>query len=388
MTKRCPSCSSDCTHPFYHVEKSPINSCLLLKTEKQAIAYAQKPIVLTACLQCQFIFNSVFDEAQITYNSLYESSQAFSQTYKHFEKELVASLILRHQLFNKKIVEIGCGQGEFLSEFCAQGQNIGVGFDPAWNPNEGRSSATQNIEFIKEFYHRTPLIEDADVYLCKMTLEHIANVGDFISTLRRDIGDRSQTLVFFQVPNAGRILQDIAVEDIYYEHCSYFTRHALESLFRRNGFSILAINTAFDDQYLTIEASTGPTPQCESNANSHSSSYNQLIADFAHKSAAIRNRWIEEAETWAKQRVAIWGGGSKAVAMLSGVIPARAINCVVDINPYRQGSFLPGSGLPIVAPEYLSHLKPDTVVIMNQIYESEIRRKLESMGLFPNILLL
>ena len=87
-----------------------------------------------------------------------------------------------------------------------------------------------------------------------MTLEHIHPTGDFIATVRRAIGDRVGTNVFFQIPEATRILRDCAFEDIYYEHCSYFSPGSLARLFRANGFEVLGLSTEYDGQYLTIEA--------------------------------------------------------------------------------------------------------------------------------------
>ena len=57
-----------------------------------------------------------------------------------------------------------------------------------------------------------------------MTLEHIPATGDFVRMVRRAIGDAVRNRpVFFQIPEATRILRDCAFEDIYYEHCSYFS---------------------------------------------------------------------------------------------------------------------------------------------------------------------
>jgi hypothetical protein len=92
-----------------------------------------------------------------------------------------------------------------------------------------------------------------------MTLEHIAPTGDFVGTLRRAIGDRTGTLVFFQVPDTTRILADCAFEDIYYEHCSYFSPGSLARLFRHAGFEVLALSTEYQDQYLTIDLPAGST---------------------------------------------------------------------------------------------------------------------------------
>ena len=81
----------------------------------------------------------------------------------------------------------------------------------------------ERVTFVKDFYSEKYSAYKADFVCCKMTLEHIHQTGEFIGTVRRSIGDVSDTVVFFQIPEVTRILRDCAFEDIYYEHCSYFS---------------------------------------------------------------------------------------------------------------------------------------------------------------------
>jgi hypothetical protein len=84
-------------------------------------------------------------------------------------------------------------------------------------------------------------------------------------------------------------------------------------------------------------------------------------------------------------RVALWGGSSKAVAFLSAVGVDAA---VVDINPYRQGAFLPGVARRVLAPDELRADPPDLVVAMNPVYVGEIRASLAELGLTPELVAL
>lgn len=70
---------------------------------------------------------------------------------------------------------------------------------------------------------------------------------------------------------------------------------------------------------------------------------------------------------------------------MHGVPGASLVSHAVDINPYRQGAFMPGSGLEIIGPERLVAVKPDVVVVMNRIYVPEIRASLAGLGLAPEI---
>jgi len=83
--------------------------------------------------------------------------------------------------------------------------------------------------------------------------------------------------------------------------------------------------------------------------------------------------------------VVLWGGGSKAVSFLTTLGLDSEVEAAVDINPFKQGKFVPGSGHPIIAPEDLPGLDPGLVIVMNPIYVEEVSLQLASLGLSPQV---
>ena len=79
------------------------------------------------------------------------------------------------------------------------------------------------------------------------------------------------------------------------------------------------------------------------------------------------------------------GRGSKGVGFLSTLGLADEIAFAVDVNPAKQGMFMPGTGHEIVAPEQLREIRPGFVVVMNPIYTDEIRRDLEGLGITATV---
>jgi hypothetical protein len=224
-----------------------------------------------------------------------------------------------------------------------------------------------------------------------MTLEHIIDPGDFISGVRRAIGDNNSD-VFFQIPEAMRILQDCAFEDIYYEHCSYFSPGSLARLFRNNSFDVIKLATEYDDQYLTIEAKPAqngsrlPSVEGEDDLDL----LRQYVSDFPAQVQKKLDYWrgvLNEAKA-NNQLVALWGSGSKAVSFLTSLGVTTEVDHVVDINPHRSGHFMAGTGHPIVSPSQLKELRPDLVIAMNPVYREEILADLASNGLNPTVLTL
>ena len=126
---RCPSCSSTELVVFYELKSVPVNSVVLLQTQSEAQGFLRGDISLAFCHNCGFITNVAFDPGLLEYSSRYEATQSCSPTFNLFAERLARRLIERYDLYDKEIIEIGCGQGEFLTLLCELGGNRGVGFD-------------------------------------------------------------------------------------------------------------------------------------------------------------------------------------------------------------------------------------------------------------------
>ena len=391
---RCPACGAGTMLVFYEVGQVPVNSVLLVNSRQEALDFQRGDITLAACPRCGFISNITFNEALTQYTARYEATQGYSPTFNKFHRALAQELIDRYDLRGKDVIEIGCDKGDFITMLAEMGDNRGVGFDPAYVPGRHPSPAADRLTFIPDFYSEKYTDYRADFICCKMTLEHIPDVGEFVATVRRSIGDK-EAVVFFQIPNARYVLCDVAFWDLYYEHCSYFTKGSLARLFRRAGFEVGDLWTAYDDQYLMIEARplpesvvlrTNPVsalPGEESPAETLA-----MVEYFVEHYTAKRDEWRRALVEWqaAGKRVVLWGGGSKGVAFLTTLDQSLdEIAYAVDINPIKTGSFLAGMGQEIVAPAFLKEYQPDVVIIMNPVYRGEITADLTAMGLAPEI---
>ncbi len=391
--KVCPSCESGRMEVFYRADSIPSNSCILLESRQEAMDYPRGNMRLGFCPECGFVSNIAFDQKLTEYSGRYEETQGFSGTFNAFHRALAERLIERYGLHEKEIIEIGCGKGEFLLLLCEIGNNRGTGFDPGFVAERIDSPAAEQINFIQDYYSEKYASCQGDFVCCKMTLEHIHPTAEFIRTVRRSIGERLDTTVFFQIPDATRILKDCAFEDIYYEHCSYFTPGSLARLFRRCGFEVVDLATEYGDQYLTIEArpSASETGQMAPLSQENDlAMVRQYVEEFPEKFAQKRALWESRLDDYCKKRkkIVLWGSGSKGVSFLTSLRIPDELEYVVDINPYRQGYYMSGTGHAIVAPEFLGEYQPDVVVVMNEIYCDEIGNTLKEMGLEPEIVAL
>jgi SAM-dependent methyltransferase len=369
----CPACGSAGADVFYEQRDVPVQSVALLPSADDARAFPRGDVELALCGDCGFVFNRGFDPALQDYSLPSEESQAFSPRFRAFSRELAAGLVERYDLRGKDVLEAGCGRGDFLVEICELGGNRGVGIDPGWAA--GRLEYPPSVKFVRGPYDEQQAGREADVVLCRHTLEHIANVREYVDLLRRPAEGR-RGVVVIEVPDALRVLEEVAFWDVYYEHCSYFTAGSLASLARRCALDVLDNRLEFEGQYLVLEARPSfPSDSLLQGADGER--LRRAVRRFAGEAPRAIARWRELLDG---RRVALWGGSSKAVAFLTAV-GAEGEIAVVDVNPHRQGAFLPGVARRVLAPDELSAASPDLVVAMNPAYLGEIAAELERLDI-------
>lgn len=362
-----------------------------MHTEHTALAYPRGDIELGFCPACGFLTNTRYDDRLKNYTPDYEESQHFSPRFGQFARWLAQHWIDQFDLRERHIVEIGCGKGEFLSLICQLGNCRGTGIDPTCRPDRLPPAVRDRIHLVRDYYGRRHSALDADVVLCRHTLEHIHQVRDFLLLIRQTLGHRKDARVLFELPDTRRILQQGAFWDIYYEHCAYFTAGSLARLFRRCRFDVTHLERVYDDQYLILAARpadhvTSPCLPIENDLDKTAQDAHRFTRCCDQAIRAWRGK-IDRLRC-AGKRAVVWGAGSKAVSFLTAVDPKRQIEFAVDINPFKQGKFLPGTGHRVVAPEFLPEYRPHAVFVMNPIYANEIRRTLHKLEQQPELVLL
>lgn len=386
----CPSCGHQGLSIFYEVRQVPVHSCLMSDTKEEALNFPCEDVVLGFCEQCGFITNTVFDPRWSAYAPNYEDQQSFSPTFNEFALSLANYMIEKYDLYSKDVVEIGCSKGDFLLLLCEIGQNRGVGIDPSVVPGRVQSEAADRVTFIQDYYSEQYAEYVGDFLCCRHTLEHIAPTYDFVNTVRRSIGSRT-TPVFFEIPETIRVLKEAAFEDIYYEHCSYFTPGSLARLFRSCNFEVSNLYLDYGDQYLFIEAiPTESQPIVVHPLEETVKQTAQYVEQFKILIDQKLTWWKTRLNQWQKagDKVVVWGSGSKCVAFLTTLTTIDKIQYVVDINPHRHGKFIPGVGKEIKPPSFLKAYAPDRIIVMNGIYRDEIQTMLDDMGVKAELIAL
>lgn len=376
----CPVCSFSELRPFYQVRNVPVHCNLLWDDRAAAQACARGDIQLAICARCGFMTNVRFAEELTSYSQHYDNSLFFSPLYRQYAEQSAADLLRRYDLYQKTIIDIGAGQGDFIRMLCRMGQNCGVGFDPALDEARLAEGLKDHVLFIRDIYSARYSHYKADLFCCRHVLEHLPYPGQLLSAVRHAVDGDLAAALFFQVPNSHYALSKGAIWDIIYEHCSYYTVSSLQYTFSDNGFLVQEIVKEFGGQYLSLHALSANGP---AERPSRPQARPDLIVDYQKKADELIEEWNARLHEMKNRSlsVVLWGAGSKGVSFLNMVEMADSISAIVDLNPRKQGHFSPGTGHAIISLDELARIDPKVVIVANPVYAKEVRHLLQQLSL-------
>lgn len=334
---------------LYRAANFPVFQNRMFHDAASAQQCVRGDVVLVQDLNTGLIFNRAFDAKLMEYDADYQNEQAISSVFqRHLEH--VAQIVQQH-FRGQSLIEVGCGKGHFLEQLQRNGFQI-TGLDPTY---EGDNPAVIRKYFTTE----TGL--QADGIVLRHVLEHVEDPCAFLGRIRDANGGRGK--IYIEVPCFDWICAHRAWFDIFYEHVNYFRLDDLRRMFG----TVYEAGRAFGNQYLYVIAdlATLQSPQ-RTNDFAFPSDFLRSVDEHASR---LRNR--------APNSFAIWGGASKGV--IYALLMQRAgvqIEIVIDVNPGKQGKFLPATGIRVHSPdEGTSKLAGGSdIVVMNGNYLEEIKR--------------
>lgn len=379
----CLACGGARVERFLELRGVPVFCNVLWPDQAAARAAPRGDLDLGICADCGHVYNLAFDPELVRYAEGYENSLHHSPRFQAYAEELALDLRSRHGLDGKHIVEIACGQGDFLKLVCAGAGSVGTGFDPSYRGGDPGA----NVSIRREYFGVSPLGRAPDLVCSRHALEHMDAPADFVRMMREAVPEGSSPVYFCEVPNSLYSLRDGGVWDFIYEHVSYFNARSLAACFARGGLRVTRAWETFAGQFLCLEAvgdgaqdALAPAQLADVPAG------DDLLALAAGLGAEVDRllaHWRGEFARIAAGggRVAVWGSGSKGVTFLNLMGPDGAIGVPVDINPAKHGLYLPGVGRQAVAPSALPGLDIALVLVMNPVYAQEIEGMVRGLGL-------
>jgi 2-polyprenyl-3-methyl-5-hydroxy-6-metoxy-1,4-benzoquinol methylase len=282
---------------------------------------------------------------------------AFSEEMREFRIQQFGGLLHGYSLVGKKIIEIGCGRGEYLSII----QQCGA---EAYGLEQSEESVRHCIGnglavsrgFIEDASHK---LDHApfDAFFVLNFLEHVPDLNSFLGGIHGNLADNG--IGFVEVPNFDMILRNNLFSEFIPDHLFYFTKDTLKTALNLNGFDVIDSGEVWHDYIISATVRKRTRPD---------------ISRFYRHQENIKN----EIETYIQQfegkKVAIWGAGHQALAIISLADLAGKIRYVVDSAKFKQDKFTPATHIPIVSPDKIVSDPVHAIIIMAAAYSDEVAR--------------
>ncbi len=315
-----------------------------------------------------FTENLKFEPSLIVYDENYQNCQATSGVFQAHMRQ-VAEALTKLAPRGSRLVEVGCGKGDFLKMIAEVGHFSATGFDATYEGSQ------PNIR--KRYLTKADRI-DAEIVVLRHVLEHVQRPHEFLQTLRQVFGEAQ---IFIEVPDFEWIEKTESYFDITYEHVNYFTEQSLKKLF---GGRVSTLGRFFGDQYLYVVAKLSNLTPSFGESYKKSSSWEILDFDLLFPSLASQVDHISQLADG--HRVFVWGAATKGCLFTfhwQRLANSRVgIDSIVDINPVKWGKYAPGTSVRIESPQDLVSKvrEDDLIVIANPNYQAEILAELEKYG--------
>jgi len=358
----CRLCGADDFELFLTIPELPPTGQFLTHAVDD-LAPELAPLSLWQCDRCRLVqHDGGYPEG---YYDAYFISYRSSDLARSYQQDLARRFVSRFDLEGQPVVDVGCGDGLFLS---ALGE---AGAQPIGYERSGRAAEILRAEghtiLDGDLVQATrSLPEPPAAVTTRHVLEHIDDLEAFLGSLRQSVAPGGAVLI--EVPALEQTVHGRRVYDFIPDHLSYFTAATLGLALERAGFRSVEVQRIVGGEFLVATA-TAPADDLTPADWVAASPLGPFLAD----------------QMAAGRSVALWGAGPKGLGLVNET-GGRGIRCVVDSDALKQGRFTPTRRVPIVSPEAYIADPTDVVVITVWTYRDEIARQLADLGYGGQIL--
>ena len=346
-------------------------------SERECETEQRFPLKVRLCEQCWLLqLEEAVPPSRLFSDYAYFSS--YSDTWMSHAKQFVDSSRERWQLDERSlVVEVASNDGYLLRHFVALGIPV-LGIDPAENvvPTALAAGVPTEVGFFGlDLAER--LAEQgvrADLVVANNVFAHVPDTNDFAAGVARVLAPEGVLSIEF--PELATMLLGTQFDQIYHEHVFYFSLLSCESILRRNGLRVI------DVERLATHGGSLRVTACHNSAGHReevpvslkreeelqlglagTDAYDAFVSGANRRAASVRS-FLESAAANGK-RVVGYGAAAKGNTLLNYCgVSTREVAYVVDRSPHKQGHFLPGTHLPVFAPEKLLSDRPDYVIVL------------------------
>ena len=385
-TGPCRFCGAVLEHTFCDLGMSPLSNAFLSEQQLQQMEPFY-PLHAYVCATCFLVQLQEFESPQHIFAKDYAYFSSYSQTWLDHARNYTDYMMRRFGYGPKSLViEIASNDGYLLQYF--KQKNIPVlGIEPA--ENCARAAEQVGIPTLVKFFG-TALAKElhaqgrsANLLLGNNVLAHVPNLNDFVAGLKILLAVHG--VITMEFPHLLRLMLENQFDTIYHEHFSYFSFYTAEKVFARHGLKLFDV-----EQLPTHGGSLRIFAAHAEDASKLSSDRVQRLREeeiafgiaelktylgFSEQVKRTKRKLLEfliNAKASGKTIVG-YGAPAKGNTLLNYCgVRGDFIDYTVDRSPHKQGKFLPGTHVPVYAPETIRETRPDYVLILPWNIKDEI----------------
>lgn len=388
---KCRFCNNELSITFVDLINSPPSNSIL-EVEELNEPEIFFPLKIFVCEKCFLVQIDEYKKSTEIFNDKYAYFSSFSKIWLEHSKKYVTEIIKKLQLNeNSFVVEIASNDGYLLQYF--KGLCIPcLGIEPA--SNTAAVAKKKGIKVIEDFFgirlakELSSTTKKPDLLLGNNVLAHVPDINDFVEGLKLFLSETG--VITMEFPHLMQLVENNQFDTIYHEHFSYFSFFTVKSIFEAHNLAL------FDVEQLPTHGGSLRiyAKHIEDNSKEISIKVQELIdLEFSKKMNSVEyymnfqkkvndikyklvNFLIQQKVN--KKKIIAYGAAAKGNTLLNYCgIKQDLIEFIVDMSPFKQGKFLPGSHIPIKNESIIKNYKPDYIVILPWNIKDEIMDQLD-----------
>jgi hypothetical protein len=352
--KQCRVCKNDFFETPLLTQVNMPKSAQYLPGEKELETDKGVDLLIYQCSGCGLVQLS---NDPVPYYKEVIRAASFSEEVINFRRKQFKKIITKYDLRHNKFIELGSGCGDYLAVL----QEIGVDCYGLEYSKESVSHCLKNgLKVFRGFVENSKYKIDKSPYnffYILNFLEHLPDPNSMMSGIYYNLTDDGLGLV--EVPNFNMILRNNLFSEFIPDHLLYFTKETLILLLNQNGFDILECNEERNEYVISVIVRKRKRIEI-SNLKKNQDHIENDIANFINQ--------------FGNRKVAIWGAGHQALAIISLLNLSDKIKYVIDSATFKQNKYTPATHVKIVPPETLNSDKVEAIIIMAAAYSDEVMK--------------
>lgn len=387
---KCRHCQAELSLPFVDLGTAPPSNAYLTAAQ---LAAPEKwyPLRVFTCTTCWLVQTEDYAHHAELFASDYAYFSSFSTSWLRHSEAYVEQMVQRFGLgAASRVIEVAANDGYLLQYVKARGIPC-LGIEPT--ASTAQAARDKGIETREAFFGvalGAALAAEgwsADLTAANNVLAHVPDINDFVGGFARVL--KPEGVATFEFPHLLRLVADAQFDTIYHEHFSYLSLTAVQRIFEHNGLAVFDVEEiATHGGSLRVYAQRADTGRRESAPTVAALLQREQAAGvatrayydgFQPRAERVKDdllRFLLDAKRDGK-KVMAYGAAAKGNTLLNFAgVRADLLGCAIDLNPAKQGKFMPGSRIPIVARQVLEAGRPDFVLILPWNLKTEVMQQL------------